>query len=291
MATKLSKMASPELKKALIDLRQFVNQERIEDNLDMMRLSKRATEIALSMGEDRRIRVVMERGNNASTHLAIKYNDKWEKEEEVIFIKLSYGIDNNSSGVIDAILAHELAHHIAKDLESRKSYRRSAVFASSAAAVAVMAGESYLGHLGIPRLYAHYLGTNGVSFETLLSGIGTYSVVQKAMRVAHLANMRKQELRADRFSVSETGEINTVKMLLRLSHPDVAHSIINDILDEERVKSEVGIISRTAGYAAYLYGRVTGFFYLMNNGTHPSTRKRVENALKYSRLARGEDRQ
>ncbi len=288
MATKLSKMASPELKQALVELRQWVNDRQTEDNLNIEHLGERAAKMAFSMGENRRVEVRPHRVKNAWTYVSTYKDVETGKKQKAVVVEVLTGTPMQSSGEIDALLAHELAHAVANDSERRKGYRRSGAFMSSAAAIAVMAGETYLGRLGIPGIYAHYLGSaQGMSLEVLFSGIGTYSLTRKAMSVAHLANMRSEELRADRASVRNAGEIDTVMMLLRMAPPDMAHEVINEILDEGRMKSEAGIMARAAGYAISLYGKAIGWLNTVNYGTHPDVRKRVKKVLEYSGLDGG----
>jgi Zn-dependent protease with chaperone function len=288
MATKLSKMASPELKQALVELRQWINDRQFEDNLNVEHLGERAAKMAFSMGEDRKIEVRSRRVKNAWTYVSTYKDAETGKKRKAVVVEVLTGTPMQSSGEIDALLAHEIAHAVAEDSERRKGYRRAGALMSSAAAVTVMAGEAYLGRLGIPGVYAHYLGSaQGMSFEVLLSGIGTYSLTRKALGVVHLANMRSEELRADEASVRKAGETDTVMMLLRMAPPDAAHGVINEILDEGRVKSEASIIARAAGYAVSLYGRAIGWLNTVNYGTHPDVRKRVKNALEYSRLDGG----
>ena len=288
MATKLSKMASPELKQALVELRQWINDRQFEDNLNVEHLGERAAKMAFSMGEDRKIEVRSRRVKNAWTYVSTYKDAETGKKRKAVVVEVLTGTPMQSSGEIDALMAHEIAHAVAEDSERRKGYRRAGALMSSAAAVTVMAGEAYLGRLGIPGVYAHYLGSaQGMSFEVLLSGIGTYSLTRKALGVVHLANMRSEELRADEASVRKAGETDTVMMLLRMAPPDAAHGVINEILDEGRVKSEASIIARAAGYAVSLYGRAIGWLNTVNYGTHPDVRKRVKNALEYSRLDGG----
>jgi Zn-dependent protease with chaperone function len=288
MATKLSKMASPELKQALVELRQWINDRQFEDNLNVEHLGERAAKMAFSMGENREIEVRSHRVKNAWTYVSTYKDAETGKKRKAVVVEVLTGTPMQSSGEIDALLAHEIAHAVAEDSERRKGYRRAGALMSSAAAVTVMAGEAYLGRLGIPGVYAHYLGSaQGMSFEVLLSGIGTYSLTRKALGVVHLANMRSEELRADEASVRKAGETDTVMMLLRMAPPDAAHGVINEILDEGRVKSEASIIARAAGYAVSLYGRAIGWLNTVNYGTHPDVRKRVKNALEYSRLDGG----
>ena len=231
MATKLSKMASPELKQSLVELRQWVNDRQIEDNLNIEHLGDRAAKMAFSMGENRRIEVRQHRAKNAWTYVSTYKDVETGKKHKEVVVEVLTGTPMQSSGEIDALLAHELAHAVANDSERRNGSRRFGVLMSSVAAVAVMAGETYLGRLGIPGVYAHYLGSaQGMSLEVLLSGIGTYSLTRKAMNVVHLADMRSEELRADEASVRKAGEIDTVMMLLRMSPPDAAHEVINEIL-------------------------------------------------------------
>ena len=288
MATKLSKMASPELKQALVELRQWINDRQFEDNLNVEHLGERAAKMAFSMGENREIEVRSHRVKNAWTYVSTYKDAETGKKRKAVVVEVLTGTPMQSSGEIDALMAHEIAHAVAEDSERRKGYRRAGALMSSAAAVTVMAGEAYLGRLGIPGVYAHYLGSaQGMSFEVLLSGIGTYSLTRKALGVVHLANMRSEELRADEASVRKAGETDTVMMLLRMAPPDAAHGVINEILDEGRVKSEASIIARAAGYAVSLYGRAIGRLNTVNYGTHPDVRKRVKNALEYSRLDGG----
>ena len=288
MATKLSKMASPELKQALVELRQWINDRQFEDNLNVEHLGERAAKMAFSMGENREIEVRSHRVKNAWTYVSTYKDAETGKKRKAVVVEVLTGTPMQSSGEIDALMAHEIAHAVAEDSERRKGYRRAGALMSSAAAVTVMAGEAYLGRLGIPGVYAHYLGSaQGMSFEVLLSGIGTYSLTRKALGVVHLANMRSEELRADEASVRKAGETDTVMMLLRMAPPDAAHGVINEILDEGRVKSEASIIARAAGYAVSLYGRAIGWLNTVNYGTHPDVRKRVKNALEYSRLDGG----
>ena len=290
MATKLSRMASPELKQALVELRQWINDRQREDNLNMEHLGGRAAKIALSMGENREIEIRAYRARNAWTYSSTYKDEETGKKQKKVVIEVLTGTPMQSSGEIDALLAHELAHAVAKDSEKKNDYRRFAALAGCAFAIEVMAGEMYLGRLGFPGIYAHYLGTQGPSLELVFSGIGAYSFVRWEMRLLHLADMRAKERRADEASVREAGEVNTVMMLLRLAPPGVAHGVINEILDEERVKSERNIISKATGYALSLYMKAFEWFITFNY-THPSTRKRVKNALEYSRLVRGEDKQ
>ena len=288
MATKLSKMASPELKQALVELRQWINDRQIEDNLKVEHLGERAAKMAISMGENREIEVRSHREKNAWTYVSTYKDAETGKKRKAVVVEVLTGTPMQSSGETDALLAHEIAHAAAEDSERRKVYRRAGALMSSAVAVTVMAGEAYLGRYGIPGVYAHYLGsTQGMSLEVLLSGIGTYSLTQKASDVAYLANMRSEELRADEASVRKAGETDTVMMLLRMAPPDAAHEVINEILDDGRVKSEASIIARAAGYAVSLYGRAIGWLNTVNYGTHPDVRKRVKKALEYSRMYGG----